>query len=113
MSECLKTEYKTFNEFFYRRLKPGSREPESQNPGILLSPADCRATVFPTVHKAQEIWIKGRQFTLRKLLSGCPQQSQFTENMSSIAIFRLAPQDYHRFHTFTTYNTNYISKLTG
>ncbi len=99
MSECLKTEYKTFNEFFYRKLKPGSREPESQNPGILLSPADCRATVFPTVHKAQEIWIKGRQFTLRKLLSGCPQQSQFTENLSSIAIFRLAPQDYHRFHS--------------
>ncbi|QEU62499.1 Psd2 [Kluyveromyces lactis] len=98
MSECLEVEYKSFNDFFYRKLKPGSRIPESTIPGILLSPADCRATVFPTVHKAQEIWIKGRQFSVSKLLGDCPHKPQFTEHNSSIAIFRLAPQDYHRFH---------------
>ncbi|CDO96094.1 unnamed protein product [Kluyveromyces dobzhanskii CBS 2104] len=98
MTECLDVEYHSFNDFFYRKLKPGSREPESSSPGILLSPADCRATVFPTVHKAQEIWIKGRQFSVSKLLGDCPHKPHFTEHNSSIAIFRLAPQDYHRFH---------------
>lgn len=99
LDDCVETKYETFNEFFYRKLKPGSRPPESQNPGILLSPADCRATVFPTISKAQEIWIKGRQFTVSKLLGNCTHHEQYTDHNSSIAIFRLAPQDYHRFHS--------------
>ncbi|AGO09859.1 AaceriAAL131Cp [[Ashbya] aceris (nom. inval.)] len=98
MSECLETNFTTFNEFFYRKLKPGSRTPESPNPKVLLSPADSRCTVFATVRRSKEIWIKGRTFTLAKLTGG-----QFpdlcNERSCSVGIFRLAPQDYHRFHS--------------
>lgn len=59
-SECEETEYKTFNEFFYRKLKPGSRAPEVQDPEIMLSPADCRSTVFAHIKSSKEIWIKGK-----------------------------------------------------
>lgn len=97
MLEYEETEYKTFNEFFYRKLKYGTRLPESDNPGILLSPADSRCTVFPTIQKSKDIWIKGRQFTLSKLTHNYHLRF-FNDKSCSIGIFRLAPQDYHRFH---------------
>ena len=97
MSECLETNFKTFNEFFYRKLKPGSRPPESPDPNILLSPADCRCTVFPTIQRSKEVWIKGSKFSIERLINHYPLES-LNDKTSSIAIFRLAPQDYHRFH---------------
>ncbi|CUS24509.1 LAQU0S17e00518g1_1 [Lachancea quebecensis] len=96
-SECEETEYKTFNEFFYRKLKPGSRSPEVENPEILLSPADCRCTVFSNIKASKEIWIKGKTFTITKLTNSYHPEI-YNDASCSIGIFRLAPQDYHRFH---------------
>lgn len=97
MSQCLETEYKTFNEFFYRKLKPGSRKPEGESPQVMVSPADSRCAVYSSIHKSKEIWIKGSKFTLARLTKGY-RPDIFNESSSSIAIFRLAPQDYHRIH---------------
>ncbi|GAA5867688.1 hypothetical protein JCM8547_001342 [Rhodosporidiobolus lusitaniae] len=91
-------EYKTFNEFFFRALRPGARpvaNPEQVR--TVSSAADCRLTVFDTVKEAQEFWIKGKKFTIPALL-GDPQKAQQFEG-GSIAIFRLAPADYHRYHS--------------
>lgn len=98
VSQCLDTEYKTFNEFFYRKLKPGSRTIEGQNSQIMVSCADSRCTVFETIAKSQEIWIKGSKFSINKL-TGNYKLEKANEKNTSIAIFRLAPQDYHRFHS--------------
>ncbi|SCU85941.1 LADA_0D10990g1_1 [Lachancea dasiensis] len=98
ISECEETVYQTFNEFFYRKLKPGSRAPEVAEPEILLSPADCRSTVFSSIKTSTEIWIKGRNFSLGKLTGGYHPEI-FNDASCSIGIFRLAPQDYHRFHS--------------
>ena len=98
ISQCLETEYKTFNEFFYRKLKPGSRTIEGQNSQIMVSCADSRCTVFDTIAKSQEIWIKGSKFSIDKL-TGNYKLEKANEKNTSIAIFRLAPQDYHRFHS--------------
>ncbi|OBZ83929.1 Phosphatidylserine decarboxylase proenzyme 3 [Choanephora cucurbitarum] len=90
--------FKTFNEFFYRKLKPGSRLPDSpEDPTVAVSPADSRMTAFETVSEATRLWIKGVDFSLKKLL-GDSQSAQDFEG-GSIAVFRLAPQDYHRFHS--------------
>lgn len=97
--------FKTFNQFFYRRLKPDARPLETDEPLILSSPCDSRCTVFESVSLAREIWIKGKEFSIAKLLNksgeGCllsdSQLNRYEEG--SIGIFRLAPQDYHRFHS--------------
>nr|CAG8438384.1 15354_t:CDS:10 [Entrophospora candida] len=89
--------FKNFNEFFYRKLKPEARKLDFPNdPSILVSPADCRMMAFPTIDEAIELWIKGQQFSIQRLLGDESAAKEFEGG--SLGIFRLAPQDYHRFH---------------
>ncbi|EFA86680.1 Phosphatidylserine decarboxylase proenzyme 2 precursor [Heterostelium album PN500] len=89
--------FKNFNEFFYRKLKPSARPIfELNNAKSAVSPADCRLHVFPTIDRAKELWIKGKNFNLSSLLQDDVLASQFEGG--SLVIARLAPQDYHRFH---------------
>ncbi|KAK2745327.1 hypothetical protein FQN55_006232 [Onygenales sp. PD_40] len=101
MSEVLLplNQFKTFNEFFYRALKPGSRPCSApKNPKIIVSPADCRSVVFDRMDEATRIWVKGREFSVERLLGKAyPEDAKRYKN-GSLGIFRLAPQDYHRFH---------------
>lgn len=96
MEEYEDATYRTFNEFFYRRLKPGLRKPEGDEK-IFVSPADSRCTVFSSIHQAKDIWIKGSRFTLARLTKNYKPEV-FNDRSCNILIFRLAPQDYHRFH---------------
>ncbi|KAL7932286.1 putative phosphatidylserine decarboxylase [Trichoderma chlorosporum] len=101
MSEVLLPieEFKNFNEFFYRALKPGARPCSApDNPRIIVSPADCRSVVFNQLTQATKIWVKGREFNMKRLLGDAyPDDVSRYEN-GALGIFRLAPQDYHRFH---------------
>lgn len=90
--------YKTFNDFFSRGLKPECRPiAEPKNNRVAVSAADARVSAFESISDATKFWIKGKKFTLasffgkRKLLA-----REFRGG--SMVIFRLAPQDYHRFH---------------
>ncbi|KAI1327302.1 phosphatidylserine decarboxylase-domain-containing protein [Xylariaceae sp. FL0255] len=102
MSEVLLSvdEFKNFNEFFYRALKPDARPCSApDNSHIIVSPADCRSVVFNTIDAATNVWIKGREFSIKRLLGDAyPEDAKLYENGGSLGIFRLAPQDYHRFH---------------
>ncbi|KAI0431152.1 phosphatidylserine decarboxylase-domain-containing protein [Xylaria sp. FL1042] len=101
MSEVLLPveEFKNFNEFFYRALKPSARPCSApDNPHVIVSPADCRSVVFNSIESATKIWIKGREFSIKRLLGDAyPEDASRYEN-GALGIFRLAPQDYHRFH---------------
>ncbi|GJC85221.1 phosphatidylserine decarboxylase proenzyme 3 [Colletotrichum liriopes] len=101
MSEVLLPveEFKNFNEFFYRALKPEARPCSAPDrPDVVVSPADCRSVVFNSVSQATKVWIKGREFSVKRLLGDAyPDDVKRFEN-GALGIFRLAPQDYHRFH---------------
>jgi phosphatidylserine decarboxylase len=93
-------EYKTFNEFFYRKLKPGVRLVEcADDPNRIVSGADCRLLAFETVSEATRLWIKGREFTVDRLLGPAYKDEAERYAGGALVIFRLAPQDYHRFHS--------------
>ncbi|KAK9450073.1 phosphatidylserine decarboxylase-domain-containing protein [Limtongia smithiae] len=101
MAEALKSiqEFKSFNEFFYRELKPGARPCVApSNKLIVTSPADCRCVVFQTIDLATDIWIKGKNFAISRLFGTAYPDEVSSFIGGSLAIFRLAPQDYHRFH---------------
>jgi len=101
MSEVLRPleEFKNFNEFFYRELKPGARPCSApENPLIIVSPADCRSVVFNQMDAATKIWVKGREFSIKRLLGDAYPEDVERYTNGALGIFRLAPQDYHRFH---------------
>ncbi|KAF8518218.1 phosphatidylserine decarboxylase-domain-containing protein [Gautieria morchelliformis] len=92
--------FKTFNQFFYRKLKESARPVDSpDDPTVLVSGADCRMMAFETVHEATQLWIKGREFTVSRLLGDRYKDQGQKYVGGALAIFRLAPQDYHRFHS--------------
>jgi phosphatidylserine decarboxylase len=92
------SKFKSFNEFFYRKLKPEARLLSFPNdPSVVVSPADCRIVVFPTISEATRIWVKGVEFSVSELLKDNSMAQYF--DGGSIVLCRLAPQDYHRFHS--------------
>jgi len=69
--------FNTFNEFFYRKLRPGTRKIASPDHAVAVSPADCRLMAFASINDATRLWIKGREFSLERLLDSKPLASQF------------------------------------
>lgn len=54
---------------------------------------------FQTIDDATSIWIKGREFTIGRMLGDYYRDKAPEYEGGSLAIFRLAPQDYHRYHS--------------
>ncbi|MBC8009452.1 MAG: phosphatidylserine decarboxylase [Burkholderiales bacterium] len=89
------TAYRTFNEFFYRRLKPGAR-PITPGEDVAVFPADGRHLAYQNVDTADGFYAKGKKFTLAALLGSASLAEEFAGG--SMLISRLCPVDYHRFH---------------
>ncbi|KAF2084292.1 hypothetical protein K490DRAFT_49440 [Saccharata proteae CBS 121410] len=104
--------YPTFNAFFTRRIRPSARpihDPHSNY--ILSSPADSRLTAYPTIDLATKYWIKGRGFSIESLLGSAKRARQF--DRGSMIIARLAPQDYHRWHSPCDGTVERITEIPG
>jgi phosphatidylserine decarboxylase len=87
--------YRTFNQFFYRKLKPGAR-PLDPDRNAAVFPADGRHLGFVDVSKLDGIFVKGQVFDLRKLLGDDALAEKFRDG--TMLLSRLCPVDYHRFH---------------
>lgn len=85
--------FRSFNDFFFRHIKPSAR-PIQEN---IVSPADGRVLVFPSLSVAQKFFVKGAEFNLDCFLGGDERLvKKYTDG--SMCIIRLAPVDYHRYH---------------
>lgn len=87
--------FKTFNEFFYRALKPGAR-PIAPGDKVAVLPADGRHLAFQNVDAAEGFYAKGQRFDLKSFLGREDLAREFAGG--SLLISRLCPVDYHRFH---------------
>ena len=92
-SEALPQKYKSFNDFFTRRLLPGAR-PFVMDKNTLPSPCDGLLSVYP-VTKANTYPVKGTNYTLSALLDDEKIASSFQGG--TMLIFRLTPSHYHRY----------------
>jgi phosphatidylserine decarboxylase len=95
-------DYKTFNEFFFRALKPSARQ-IAEGERLAVFPADGRHLAFPNVDTADGFYVKGKKFSLAELFgeSQLPEeQRELTRKFAggAMLISRLCPVDYHRFH---------------
>ena len=89
-------EYNSFNEFFIRKLKPGARTID-QTPGSVVCPADGKLLIFNNISQKISFFVKNEQFDCVSFLNDQALAQQFEGGC--LMIVRLAPYDYHRFHS--------------
>lgn len=87
--------FRSFNEFFYRKLNPSSR-PIDPLPGTVVFPADGRHLGFQSASGISGVFVKGQRFDLTKLLGSGELASRYADG--ALVLSRLCPVDYHRFH---------------
>lgn len=87
--------YKSFNDFFYRKLKPGARTINFDE-NTVTSPADCKIFAIPKLDSNSTFFVKNCKFDLKLFLNNESLAKDYQNG--TLLLFRLAPQDYHRFH---------------
>jgi phosphatidylserine decarboxylase len=85
--------FASFNDFFTRHLNLEYR-PFDAAPTALVSPADGRVLVYPSLEGNTIIPAKGRPYTVDELL--LDDAGAFHDGAA--IVIRLCPADYHRFH---------------
>lgn len=87
--------FSSFNDFFYRKLKPSAR-PIAQDPHTVVSPGDGRLLAYENIHLDQLVQVKGFTYSLRELIKNDSVAKKY--HQGACLILRLCPTDYHRFH---------------
>lgn len=87
--------YGSFNEFFYRKLKPSAR-PIDPDANSIVFPADGRHLGFQKASAIEGVFVKGQKFDLPALLGDAELAERYEEG--ALVLSRLCPVDYHRFH---------------
>jgi len=89
-------DFKSFNDFFYRRLKPEAR-PVTPGDDVVVFPADGRHFAISDTRKVDLVFVKGQRFDLTALFGG--DRALAERFLGGALVFsRLCPVDYHRFH---------------
>lgn len=89
-------EYRTLNEFFTRKLKPGSR-PISTEENVMISPVDSLITAMGPIDAGTILNVKGQDYSLDELLNHSPRAEVYRHGYAFVLY--LSPTDYHRIHT--------------
>jgi phosphatidylserine decarboxylase len=101
------SDFTSFNDFFYRKLKPSARPVEDG----FVSPGDGKMLAFENIADIHNFFVKGREFTLKEFL-GNEKLAEEHKN-SSLIILRLAPNDYHRYHFPYSGTPSKMTKIKG
>ena len=86
-------EYKSFNEFFTRKIKLDKRQMINNN-NYFISPADSKLLVYK-ITKDCLLNIKGSNYTLDELVKEKYDLSEYQNGLC--LIFRLSMDDYHHY----------------
>ena len=99
MAEALEQDidnFKSFNDFFTRELKPGAR-PLATEPHAVACPADGVVSQAGNITDGNIFQAKGKSFTAIDLLGGSAERAEPFNNGVFTTIY-LSPKDYHRLH---------------
>jgi phosphatidylserine decarboxylase len=92
---CDVKDFASFNEFFFRKLKPEARPIDTAASSVVF-PADGRHLCVPDLSQCDGLFVKGEMFSLEKLLQDRKLADRYAKG--SLLLSRLCPVDYHRFH---------------
>ena len=88
-------EFESFDQFFTRALKPGSRDFPS-DPSTMASPCDGTLSQLGNIEQGQIVQAKGHDFSTAELIGDADMAEAFKGGR--FATIYLAPYDYHRVH---------------
>jgi phosphatidylserine decarboxylase len=88
-------DYRSFNDFFTRELKPGAR-PVDADPDSVVFPADGRHLGWQQLGAEQQVFVKGQAWDLPALLGDASLARRYAGG--TLVLSRLCPVDYHHFH---------------
>lgn len=97
--------YTSQNDWFIRKLAPGARticslEFPTEFPRTLVAPADARVMAWQTSMASSRYWVKNKDVDVNTMLGSTPSNVDASVwTGGPMVVFRLAPQDYHRFHS--------------
>lgn len=89
------SQFTSFNDFFYRKLKKDVRE-IAKGSSTAIIPADGRYLFVPKISNREGFYVKGKKFCLSEFLKDKALANRYQNGVMIIA--RLCPTDYHRFH---------------
>lgn len=96
MDDYPKVEYKSFNDFFTRKILDGKR-PFSGLSSDLMAVADSKLLIY-NINDKTEMSIKGKKYTLKELLRDKKLALEYKNGLC--LVFRLTVDDYHRYSFF-------------
>lgn len=96
MSAFIEQDYRSFNDFFTRRVKPELR-PFDFEPSALCAPCDGKLSAY-TITDDLTFNVKGFDYTTETLLKNKELAARYAGGLC--LVFRLAVTDYHRYHFF-------------
>ena len=86
--------YRSFNDFFVRKIRPECR-PVAMDHKLLISPCDGRLSVHP-IDADSVFSIKGQNYDMKQLLGNSELAAKYEGGI--MLVFRLTVSDYHRYH---------------
>ena len=94
--------YQSFNEFFTRKLKPGTRTIASPlDDAVLVAPTDCVLNMIQPLTPESEIPTKFKQkLNVKVLLHGSKYAEKFDKGTAISCM--LLPDTYHNYHSVTS-----------
>jgi phosphatidylserine decarboxylase len=88
-------DFRTFDEFFTRKLAPGARVIDT-NPRTIISPCDGTWAIGGNAESMELTQIKGKTYQLAEFLDSESWAECFSDAL--YATIYLSPRDYHRVH---------------
>lgn len=90
-------EFSSFNDFFYRQLKPEARPiAQAGDNSVAVFPVDGRHMGFSCARDIEQVFVKGQRFDIAALLGNAELGKRYEKG--TVVLSRLCPVDYHRFH---------------
>ncbi len=112
MKESLQqpSSFKSFNEFFTRKLTQEAR-PIDLNNNSFISFGDGRLFAYENIDLNNIIQVKGYNYSLKELLQNDEAAGDY--NNGTCLVLRLCPTDYHRFHFIDNGSCSESIKVSG
>lgn len=85
--------YRSYNEFFSRKIRPEMR-PVDRQEDHLIAPCDSKLTVLPIAPDAR-LWLKHTEYTVESLVRSRELAEKYKGGYA--LVFRLTVSDYHRY----------------